>query len=404
MSPRKSTDDASSSSSRTRTTRSADVKQFINDMDGRALLWMYAAMEDRRLDQLAAVQVDQLRQLMAMRTEIDVNAWREKTTAFMAGEANEIDWTPFAGLMRSGRPAARDDQPDTPGPLGRAGQAGGTPGTPIQVDGAPTGEVTEKLLMVLTRLETKIDGMTDKRAAGSGDGNAVGRKRHRAQTLLDELGGGGQNDDTEMAEMEGEEPSPNPKKAKLDIMTCVRQYYDGTSPLTDRQHLVRLELAKLPLTSIAAFFGALRRVASTIESGEGEYRKFNETMTHTEAMVLDLFTEAMGPQLSLSARTRDALEAKFVTLLKAKMLSSEKFNFVKAAADAQQLIMKDLKEVGRDEHRDRDRDRRPGGDRRPGPPKGGVTCFECGKKGHKGFECKADKGTRKAYKESRRNG
>ena len=216
-------------------------------------------------------------------------------------------------------------------------------------------------------------------------------------------GGGGQNDDTEMAEMEGEEPSPNPKKAKLDIMTCVRQYYDGTSPLTDRQHLVRLELAKLPLTSIAAFFGALRRVASTIESGEGEYRKFNETMTHTEAMVLDLFTEAMGQQLSLSARTRDALEAKFVTLLKAKMLSSEKFNFVKAAADAQQLIMKDLKEVGRDEHRDRDRDRRPGGDRRPGPPKGGVTCFECGKKGHKGFECKADEETRKAYKESRRN-
>ena len=91
MSPRKSTDDASSSSSRTRATRSADVKQFVNDLDGRALLWMYAAMEDRRLDQLAAVQVDQLRQLMAMRTEIDVNAWREKTTAFMAGEANEID-------------------------------------------------------------------------------------------------------------------------------------------------------------------------------------------------------------------------------------------------------------------------------------------------------------------------
>ena len=36
--------------------------------------------------------------------------------------------------------------------------------------------------------------------------------------------------------------------------------------------------------------------------------------------------------------------------------------------------------------------------------RGGVTCFECGKKGHKGFECKADEETRKAYKESRRNG
>ena len=41
-------------------------------------------------------------------------------------------------------------------------------------------------------------------------------------------------------------------------------------------------------------------------------------MTHTEAMVLELFTEAMGQQHSLSAKHRDALEAKFVTLLKAR--------------------------------------------------------------------------------------
>ena len=55
----------------------------------------------------------------------------------------------------------------------------------------------------------------------------------------------------------------------------MRKYYDGSTPLTDRQALIRLELSKLPLNSIAAFFGALRRVASTIDAGEGEYRKFN---------------------------------------------------------------------------------------------------------------------------------
>ena len=77
------------------------------------------------------------------------------------------------------------------------------------------------------------------------------------------------------------------------------------------------------------------------------------------------------------------------------MLSSEKFNFVKAAADAQQVIMKDLKETRHDDHRREDR-------RRDDPrSKGGITCFECGRKGHKSFECKADEDTRKKYKESR---
>ena len=63
-------------------------------------------------------------------------------------------------------------------------------------------------------------------------------------------------------------------------------------------------------------------MASTIEAGEGEYRRFTETMTLTEQMVHNLFGEAVRQQQFLSARSRDALEGKFVTLLKAKVLST----------------------------------------------------------------------------------
>ena len=86
--------------------QAAELKQFINDLDGRALLHMYAQMEDRPLEALKALQIDQLRLTLALRTEIDVRAWREKTTAFMAGPANEIDWTSFAGLKASSRGGA----------------------------------------------------------------------------------------------------------------------------------------------------------------------------------------------------------------------------------------------------------------------------------------------------------
>ena len=137
-------------------------------------------------------------------------------------------------------------------------------------------------------------------------------------------------------------------------------------------------------------------MASTIEAAEGEYRRFTETMTQTETMVKDLFTEGLGDRAAgLTVRDRDSLESKFVTILKAKMLTAKDFNFVKAGAEAQQTIMKDLKDLRPKFDRDRVRDR-------PGGRDGAVPkCYECGAKGHKSFECTADEETRRKHKEAR---
>ena len=78
---------------------SRELDSFLDDLDPRALLWMFSHLEDRPLEQLVAVQVDQVRRALAARTEIDVAAWHARTTEFLGGAANEIDWTPFAGLL-----------------------------------------------------------------------------------------------------------------------------------------------------------------------------------------------------------------------------------------------------------------------------------------------------------------
>ena len=111
-----------------------ELAQFINDLDGRALLYMYALMEDRPLEALKALQIDQLRLTLAMRTEIDVRAWREKTTDFMAGPANEVDWTAFAGLQASNRGGAgtSDGVPDLSSPGGGSLNVNGVPATPSE--------------------------------------------------------------------------------------------------------------------------------------------------------------------------------------------------------------------------------------------------------------------------------
>ena len=181
----------------------------------------------------------------------------------------------------------------------------------------------------------------------------------------------------------------------MDVLEAVRKYYDGSQPLTDKQHLVRLELSSLPMTSVSAFFQAVRKVGSTIDSEEGEYRRFTESMGTTETLVANLFGEAVAQHPHLSAKQRDALESKFVMMVKNGMISKEKFSFVKAAAEAQTAVLEDLKDLGKHEgERERRFDRNA---RDRGPP----TCFECGRKGHKSFECKADEATRAAHKEAR---
>lgn len=389
---------ATPSASASSTAPVRELETFLNDLDPRALLWMFSNLEDRPLDQLVAVQADQVRRALSARTEIDVNAWHARTLEFLGGAANEIDWTPFAGLAPPGQTgAAAAGQPGQTGAAGvqAPGAGAGAPAAGAAAGVAP--DVTQQLLAVMLRIEAKLDDKAGAPAATTD----LGRKRHRAKALLDGLR------DLEVRsdeEAEKTDPEPEPKKPKkgsssgngIDMLDAVRKYYDGSQPLTDRQHLVRLEMSKLPLDSISAFFGALRRVASTIEAGEGEYRRFTETMTLTEQMVHDLFGEAVRQQQFLSAKNRDALESKFVTLLKAKMLSAKDFSFVKAAADAQQTIMKDMKDISRDNDRRGDDLRRV-----PGGPNPNPTCFECGKRGHKSFECKADEATRKAHKEAR---
>ena len=61
------------------------LTDFIADLDPRAVLWMYSNIEDTPLDQLVAAQVDQLRQALAMRTEIDVRAWNANVLEFLGG-------------------------------------------------------------------------------------------------------------------------------------------------------------------------------------------------------------------------------------------------------------------------------------------------------------------------------
>jgi hypothetical protein len=76
---------ATPSASASSTAPVRELETFLNDLDPRALLWMFSNLEDRPLDQLVAVQADQVRRALSARTEIDVNAWHARTLEFLGG-------------------------------------------------------------------------------------------------------------------------------------------------------------------------------------------------------------------------------------------------------------------------------------------------------------------------------
>ena len=79
---------------------------FIANLDPRALLYMYAQMEDRALETLRGASVDQLRVVLAMRSEINIEHWQAKVQEFLSGPVNSIDWNGFPGIVGNGAQTA----------------------------------------------------------------------------------------------------------------------------------------------------------------------------------------------------------------------------------------------------------------------------------------------------------
>ena len=345
---------------------------FLNGMDARAVLYMFSQIQDRPLESLKGKNVDQMRVSLKFQTEVDIDQWAKKTSEFLDGPAKEIDWNGYNVF------AAGGVAPETPArgtTESASAQVLGQLATPTEL--AP--DVSTKILTVLEKIDCRLN--STQLNGQNQHGAAQQQSASRFNELLAAAGGvGGDVPD-------GEPPA---KKTKT-VLEAVRGYWDGTIPLSDRQRVVRLELQKMDYRTLHGFFGALRRIAATIETAEDEYRRFIETTAHTEAMVYELFNEAVAQQKFLTAEQRDMLETKYTTLIKAKLLSAKDFNFVKAAADAQGQIMKDLKDM-KPPRRERSPPRR-----RDDRPK----CFECGRHGHKSFECKATQDEREKHKAAR---
>ena len=346
---------------------------FLNGMDARAVLYMFSQINDRQLDSLKGKLVEQMRTSMMFQGEVDIDQWTRRTTAFLNGPAKDIDWNGFNVF------AAGGVAPETPA-------RGTTESASAQVLGqlaTPTGlvpDVSTQILATLEKINSQLNSTPTGRSALNQHGAAQGQSASRLNELLAEAGGAG----GDASEKDGEPPA---KKTK----TVFEAVWDGTIPLSDQQRVVRLELQKMDYETLHGFFGALRRIAATIDTAEDEYRRFIEGTAHSEAMVYELFIEAVAQQKFLSAENRDMLEVKYTTLIKAKLLSAKDFNFVKAAADAQGQIMKDLKDIRpprRDDRPPRARDERP-------------KCFECDRQGHKSFECKSTQEDRDKHKAAR---
>ena len=361
------------------------MDEFLKGMDPRALVYMFSEVQGRRFDSLKNKNVDEMREAFKLQSEIDTDDWARRTNDFLNGDANNVNWNQFK-VFGTARPMT---VPGTPT------RGGGRSGTEVEVQGVPAtpggfdSNVAQQMLTALTNLNDKLDKLNLTQLNSNGQ-NKHGRDQHksvgRINELLNEF-----HDAEDVEDGDDEPPAKKAKETKTTVMEAIRGYFDASTPLTDRQRVLRLERLNVDYKTLNGLFSALRSIGATVDTSQIGFRCFMESLGHTEKMVQELFTEAVSQQKFITAEYQDRLKQKYMALIKVKLLSTKDFNFVKSAADAQQQIMKDMKDMRpprRDDRPPRARDERP-------------KCFECGRLGHKSFDCKASQEDRDKHKAAR---
>ena len=72
----------------------------LEDLDPRAVLYMYTVMNGAVLDTVKAAEMHEIRGALKLHMEINMNVWKEKMLTFLAGPANEHDWSTFPHVMQ----------------------------------------------------------------------------------------------------------------------------------------------------------------------------------------------------------------------------------------------------------------------------------------------------------------
>ena len=315
---------------------------FLNGMDARAVLWMFSQIQDRPLETLKGKSMEQMRISMMFQAEINVNEWTQKTTEFLNTTAKDIcehiNWNGYNVFGMGG------GAPET----SARGTAESASAQVLEQLATPAGlapDVTQQILFALEKISDKLNST---QLPNWNQHSAAQRLSASCFNELLEQAGGVDGDSLEQTD------EPPAKKAKT-VLEVVWGYWNGTIPLLDRQRVVHLELQKIDHKTLHGFFGALCWIAATIDTPKDEHCWFIESTAHTEAMVYEFFNEAVAQQKFLTAEQHDMLEIKCTTLIKAKLLSAKDFNFVKAVADAEQQIFKDLKDIAHRAAADRHR-------------------------------------------------
>ena len=387
---------------------------WIDWVRAEMVLFVWGRLKGVTPETLMGAEIAALRNaLKAQETgQLDRHAWEQEFQPWFAHEAHKIDWSLYPKVKedwaRQGITSGPPVPPENAGPqtgAGRGGSGGGGPAAdPMRVLGQ-LGEMLSAVQDSLKENKRMFEKMEERMTGApgtSGPTNKNGENRSRAKNMLNNMRDSGMEEGEVAATVVN--PNKCPKKKAEDTATSgpqqivdrVREYFTGMLPPTAETQILAMELANNPVTTVADFFSAIRHVGGTVGGGDdGAFRAYICQTSLSERMVYRLFLEGLGEASYLSVKERDGLESKFVTMVKSKMLTSKDFTFVKAAAEAQGVIMKDMKEF---------RARRPvaGGSNSNGR-NANEKCYSCGRKGHKSWECKAPEEVRKKHQESRSN-
>ena len=414
----------------------AAFNRWVDAQTFHAQLFCFGTQTSTKLKDLTAATREQVVLALKQQVGVDTSAWDEHISRWVEGgmketDGTEVNWATFPHLGAADGRA----QPSTgAAPGGSSVLSTLSFGTRVDADAAPPGG-DDRLAKLMSQVQ-QLTNMVLELKCGSlvvGDGgsnvNDQGAKRHKAQATLDSL-----------VSTVGDSMLTDPKGGTAmttgttgtpkDLMKELQTHASGMEVPTLRQLVLQRQIDDIDSKNIDGYFSQLRHIIRAIEADSADRERWGVILDQSQAAVTNLFKEAMA-QKHVGPLDEKRLEAKFVIIIKGKiMVSGAKVNFIEAAVKAQTEILKDNITTGPGGFGGGGggygngygggfgggygggRGGYGGGRGGFGGGKGGGRgmgggkgfqghCFDCGKQGHRGYECQASAEEKEQYKASK---
>ena len=396
-------------------------EEWVDALSPKALLFTFARLQATPIEQLKQAELSSMTASLKTKTTLNLDDAKREIDGWLAGPALTIPWNEYPHVLAAEGQAQQGSQaaasavvPVIPGaPVGNVGASSVSSGSQLSTQ---LSTQLEQLTSAVNKLVDQSGGTSSGKRKKDRRSNKHGTKKRSASSKLmkalsktkKDSSSDDDNDDSD-SDSEPDQPIETDDTGGAGLMPALRGFNSGTDKYTTRQLLALTEIHSANSTSVNGFVSSLRRMLEVVKASDKDKQLWSSILGQWETSMSRIFEEAIKTK-TVSPTDKLRLEHGYVVAIKGKtMYPGSKINLVDAAVKAQPDVIKAVAAIPEPQFYGGrggggGKGRGGGGKGRGGGGGFAGSCYDCGKPGHRGFECQASAAEKEAFRAGKGGG